>query len=155
MNGPAELNGRVSRSSPLVKAAITGVAVSLIGAIGGYIWNLQSELQDLQVELGRDYVLMAVHRADLSRLEDWMSEGERFTLERGEGVEEDLNTLTKQHEALRLEVAENKLVLARMPLNLRYPFTTAMQQRLVDAEKAIAIQNQRLNELERRSTNRE
>lgn len=149
--GPAQLNERESRNGlrPLSRTIAAGIVVLFLSAIGTYIWNLHTELEDLKIEVGRDYVLMAVHRADLERLDELLAGGEKFTLERGEGLEEDLRVLTQRHESLKLEVSENKLVVARMPHSLNYPFTTAMREKLTHLEKGQAINAERINNIKR------
>lgn len=149
--GPAELNERNGRNglSPITKRIGSALIVLFLGSVATYTWNLHTELQGLKVEVAKDYVLMGVHRQDLDKLYEFMVEGKRFTLDRGEGAERDILAIKEEHEALRLVVHENTLTIARMPVELSYPFTPLMQQRLANAEKAIALNKQSIDELNR------
>lgn len=141
---------QLTNGQKLTRTIAAGVIVLFLGGGGTYIWNQHLELQELQVEMARDFVLMAVHKADLKRLNDFMTEGERFTLERGEGIEDDLDTLRARHESLRLVVSENKLTLARMPHQLAFPFSDIWQRRVSELEQKAAINANRIEELQRK-----
>lgn len=151
--GPAELNGRQPYYRPITKATAAGIIVLFLGGAGKYVWDLHEKLALLRAEVRKDYVLMGVHRADLDRLNKFMIEGRRFTLERGESLESDFESLADEHDALRLVVDENKLRLARMPHQLIFPFSDEWQRRISECEKATAINAERVKELSRKMNN--
>jgi len=142
---------RVQRNGfkPLSKTVVAAIIVSFAGAIGAYIWDLHVQLNEIRSEVAKDYVLMAVHKRDLDRLNNFMIEGRRFTLERGEDLERDLDKVAEDHKVLRLMVSENTLKVASMPHLLNYPFTEAWRLRISDLEKDMVVNKSNISELQR------
>lgn len=107
----------------------------------------------MRSDVAKSYVLLGVHKTDLGRLNKFMIEGRRFTLERGENLEDDVEALTEDHKALRLVVSEDKLVLARMPHQMIFPFSDAWQRRVSDLENKLAVLKGRVENLHRKLKN--
>lgn len=141
---------RVQRNGfkPLSRTVVAAIIVSFVGAIGTYIWDLNVQLNEIRSEVSKDYVLMAVHKRDLDRLNNFMIEGRRFTLERGEDLEKDLDKIVEDHQLLRLMVSENTLKVASMPSLLNYPFTENWRFRISNLEKGQAINADRIRAIQ-------
>jgi len=135
--------------TPYAKTIAAGIIVLFVGGLGKYIWDLNQQLQSMRQDLGKDYVLMAVHRADLDRLNDFMVEGKRFTLEKGEDLEDDIGKVAADHAMLQLLVSKNTLRIASMPHSLLYPFDDAWKRRISDLEKGQAINAERIDKLQK------
>lgn len=143
-NERAQRNGFRSLS----KTVAAGIIVLFAGGIGTYIWDLNVEINQIRSEVSKDYVLMAVHKRDLDRLNNFMIEGRRFTLERGENLEDDLEKVAEEHKVLRLVVSKNTLLLASMPHSLRYPFDAEWKRRISDLEKVQALNAERIKKMQ-------
>jgi len=135
--------------TPYAKTIAAGIIVLFVGGFGKYIWDLNQQIHEIRQDLTKDYVLMAVHRSDLDRLNDFMVEGKRFTLEKGEDLEDDIIKAAEDHNMLRLRVSKNTLKLASMPHSLRYPFDANWKLRISDLEKGQALNAERIDKLQK------
>lgn len=136
-----------NNSNPLIKSTIAGIFVLFVGGIGKYAWDLNQKIQEIYKQVERDFVLMAVHRADLDRLNSFMIEGKRFTLERGADLEDDLDQVIDEQRVLQLRVTKNTLSIAKLPVSLRYPFSEIWRRRISDLEKGQAVNSERIDKI--------